>query len=134
MTNVNEVIVVYDDECPFCKNYCKLLRIRRTVASITLIDARKPSAIMAEITSLGLDVDQGMVVKFKDKIYYGSEAICILSCMSTRSNLFNHINFLIFGSKKVSKMLYPFLRNCRNLALWVLNIPKINNLKNKETP
>lgn len=129
MARTHEIVVVYDGECPFCRNYCRLVKIRDAVGSLRLIDARQSSAIMEEINELGLDIDQGMVVKFEDRIYYGSDAIYILSLFSSRSDLFNRLNFLIFRSQRVSAILYPFLKTCRNFALWLLNIPKINNLK-----
>ena len=127
----HEIIIVYDGECPFCRNYCKLVRMKDTVGSLRLVDARESSSIMQEVTDIGLDIDQGMVVKFKSRIYYGSDAINVLSLLSSHSDWFNRINFLIFRSKRVSLVLYPFLRTCRNFALWLLNIPKIDNLKKK---
>lgn len=127
--NADTVYVVYDHQCPFCRNYCQLVRLRETAGNVQLIDARQPSAIMDEITGLGLDIDQGMVVKIGDKIYYGSDAIHILSLLSSRSDIFNRLSYWIFKSKKVSSWLYPFLRNCRNLALWMMRIPMIKNLE-----
>lgn len=129
MTDNHQLTLVYDGECPFCRNYCKLVRLRHTVGSLKLVDARQSSAIMQEITELGLDIDHGMVVKFKNRVYYADEAIHILSLLSSRSDFFNRINYYIFRSQKISSILYPFLKSCRNFALWLLNIPKINNLK-----
>lgn len=128
MADQETVYVVYDDDCPFCRNYCKLVRLKETVGQVELVDARQESELMNEITELGLDIDQGMVVKIKDKLYYGSDAIHILSLLSSRSSLFNRFNYHMFRSKKVSSILYPFLRECRNLALWMLRIPMIDNL------
>ena len=127
MTN-KPVYVVYDGECPFCRIYCHLVRIRDAVGNLVLVDARQPSELMEEITTLGLDIDQGMVVKMDDQIYYGSEAINILALLSTRSSIFNRINYWLFKSKNISSYLYPALRDCRNLALWLMGIPLINNL------
>ena len=122
------VYVVYDGECPFCRTYCNLVRIRHAVGELVLVDARQSSHLMEEITALSLDIDQGMVVKIDDQIYYGPEAINILALLGTRSGAFNQINYWIFKSKAVSKFLYPVLRDCRNLALWLMGIPLINNL------
>ena len=77
---------------------------------------------MDEITAKGLDIDQGMVVKMGDKIYYGADAIHILALLSTQSGVFNHINYWLFKSKKVSSIVYPVLRDCRNLALKVMGV------------
>ncbi|MFT7562076.1 MAG: putative DCC family thiol-disulfide oxidoreductase YuxK [Flavobacteriales bacterium] len=132
MAQMHHIIVIYDGECPFCKSYCTRIRIQDAVGQVTLLNAREPSALKDEVTSLGLDIDRGMIVKVNEQVYYGADAINILSLLSSRYGVFNRINYWIFRSKIVSFILYPFLRDCRNLALWVLNIPKINNLNDTE--
>jgi predicted DCC family thiol-disulfide oxidoreductase YuxK len=124
--------IVYDDQCPFCRNYCQLLRLRETAGNVELIDARKPSKIMNEITARGLDIDHGMVVKINDQLHYGSQAIHILALLSSRSNFFNRITYWIFKSEKRANILYPALKNCRNLALKIMGIPLINNLQKSD--
>jgi len=87
---------------------------------------------MDKITKSGLDIDQGMVLIFGEKLYYGSDAMHALSLISSRSGIFNRINYWIFKSKSVSSLLYPVLRIFRNLLLKILGKTKINNLsKNK---
>lgn len=124
-----KITIVYDGECIFCNHYCKLVCIRKSVGELVLIDARQSSDIMDEITQRGLNIDQGMVVKFHGKLYFGAEAIHILSLLSTHSDLFNTMNAFLFRSKTVSFLLYPILRDVRNFFLWVLNVKKINNLE-----
>ncbi len=123
-----KVQIVYDGECPFCNAYCKLVRIKGAAGEIELIDARQNSAIMNEITKAGLDIDEGMVVKIGQKVYYGAEAIHVLSLLSTRSGIFNKLTYYVFKSPKVSAILYPLLRNTRNVALWALGKSRIDNL------
>lgn len=122
------VYVIYDDMCPFCRRYCQLVRIREAVGSLVLIDARKPSTFMDEITAKGYDIDRGMVVKVSDDMYYGSDAIHVLALFSTRSGVFNRTTHWVFQSKTVASILYPILRDCRNFALWLMRIPLIKNL------
>jgi hypothetical protein len=124
-----DVWLVYDGECPVCKTYCKYVRIRDAVGRLHLVDARQPSPLMDEITAAGLDIDQGMVVKFKDAIYYGSDAMYVLTCMSTASGLFNRISFLFFGTPAAAKIFYPLGKAGRNLVLKALGISYIENLK-----
>jgi len=122
------ILLVYDKECPFCNAYCHLVRIRATVGDLRLVDARLPSDAMDEITRQGLDIDQGMVLKVDDVVYYGSDAICALSLMSSESGIFNRINHWIFRSNARARVLYPMLRACRNFALKIMRKTKINNL------
>ena len=123
-----EILLIYDKECPACNAYCQLVRIRKSVGDLKIIDAREQSNVLDEITSRGLDIDQGMVVKMGGQIYYGADAIHALALISSRSGIFNRFNYWIFKSKTLSSWLYPILRFCRNLLLKVLGKTKINNL------
>lgn len=123
-----KILLVYDRECPFCDAYCHLVRIRESVGNLRLVDARESSAAMEEITRRGLDIDQGMVLQVDDALYYGADAICALSLMSSESGVFNRVNHWIFRSQARSRVLYPMLRACRNLALKLLRKSKVNNL------
>ncbi len=124
----NEVLLIYDKECPACDNYCQVVRIRETVGKLRLIDARENSEVLEEITALGLDIDQGMVLKLDGQIYYGSDAIHALALISSRSGLLNRLNYYLFRSKRLSHVFYPILRFFRNVLLKVLGKTKINNL------
>ena len=123
-----EILLVYDKECPACDNYCQVIRIRETVGRLKIVNARDNSDVMQEITAKGLDIDQGMVLKMGDQLFYGADAIHALALISSKSGLLNRLNYWMFKSKRVSALLYPILRACRNLLLKVLGKTKINNL------
>jgi predicted DCC family thiol-disulfide oxidoreductase YuxK len=124
-----EILLVYDEECPLCDAYCRVVRLRESVGELRLVNAREDSAVMKEITRQGLNIDQGMVLKVDDVLYYGPDAIHALSLMSSASGVANRINHWIFRSKSRSRLLYPLLRSGRNLLLKALRKTKINNLK-----
>ncbi|HIG07556.1 MAG: DCC1-like thiol-disulfide oxidoreductase family protein [Methylococcales bacterium] len=130
MTN-QKLLLVYDKQCPACNYYCQLIRINETVGELTLIDARDNNPIMEKITAQGLDIDQGMVLVIEGKLYYGSEAIQALALLSSRSGLFNRLNYQIFKYPAVAKKLYPLLRMSRSILLKILHKTKINNLNLK---
>ncbi len=123
-----EILLVYDKQCPACDYYCNLVRIRESVGRLILVDARDGGPIMDEITAAGLDIDQGMVVKIGDTLYYGSDAIHVLSLMGTNSGFFNRLAHWSFRYRRVAGILYPVLRACRNLLLKILGKTRINNL------
>jgi predicted DCC family thiol-disulfide oxidoreductase YuxK len=128
MTKRDPIILVYDKECPACDNYCQMVRIREDIGELMLVDAREPTPIMDEITALGWDIDQGMVLKIGNRLYYGAEAIHALALISSRSGVFNRLNYWLFKSKWLSHLFYPILRSLRNLLLKILRKTKINNL------
>ncbi|MEJ2094784.1 MAG: DCC1-like thiol-disulfide oxidoreductase family protein [Gammaproteobacteria bacterium] len=127
--NRPEILLVYDKECPVCDAYCRIVRVRETVGELKLIDARSKGDIMNEITAKGLDIDQGMVLKMDDRLYYGSDAIHTLALISSRSGIFNRFNYWIFRSRILSAWFYPILRFFRNLLLKLLGKTKIDNLE-----
>ncbi len=123
-----DILLVYDRECPVCDAYCRMVRIRESVGALRLVNARDASGIMSEITAKGLDIDEGMVLKFGNTLYYGADAIHVLSLMSSRSGAFNRLTYWIFRSKRLSTILYPLFRFFRNLLLKLLRKARINNL------
>ena len=102
--NKKPIYLVYDKQCPLCENYCQLVRIRESVGELVLVDARIDSEIMQQITEAGLDIDQGMVLKMEDNLYYGADAIHAISLISSRSGFFNRLNYWLFRSKYLSKI------------------------------
>jgi predicted DCC family thiol-disulfide oxidoreductase YuxK len=126
--NKEEILLVYDKDCPACDNYCQVVRIRESIGELKIINARESSEVLEEITQLGLDIDQGMILKMGGVIYYGADAIHTLALISSRSGVFNRMNYWLFKSKRVSAVLYPLLRSFRNLLLKMLGKTKINNL------
>ena len=128
MSEKGKILLVYDKECPACDNYCQLVRIRRDIGELVLVNARDQSDVLKEITEMGWDIDQGMVLKMGDELYYGGDAIHALALISSHSGIFNRINYWAFKSKIISKWIYPILRFFRNLLLKILGRTKINNL------
>ncbi len=134
MITNDQVIVIYDKECPACDNYCQWIRLNKTIdhahqKNLLLIDAREHPEHVQKITEQGLDIDQGMIVIIADKLYYGSDAIHVLALMSSRTGVFNRFNYWLFKSKNRAHILYPVLRTLRNLLLKLLGKTKINNLQ-----
>jgi predicted DCC family thiol-disulfide oxidoreductase YuxK len=126
-----EILLVYDRECPACNVYCQVVKIRESVGHLRIVDARESSEVLHEITAKGLDIDQGVVLKMGDQLYYGSDAIHTLALIGSRSGILNRINYWVFKSKTMSSILYPFLRFLRNFLLKILGKSKINNLEIK---
>lgn len=129
MANEPDIQLVYDRQCPVCEFYCQHVEVAANAGELLRVDARHPSAIMEEITALGLDIDEGMVLKVGDAVYYGSDAINALALRSSRTGIFNRLAFWTFRSRRMSRLLYPLLRACRNLLLKLLGRTRINNLQ-----
>lgn len=118
--------IIYDGHCPFCTAYITLLKLREALGPVDVIDGRARPDIVAELNSRKIDIDQGMVVHFQDQIYYGGDALHILSLLSTKSGIWNRMLAVIFAKKSLARLLYPVLRFGRNATLRLMGQPVIN--------
>lgn len=118
--------LIYDGECPFCSAYVRLVRLRDTIGELHLVNARDGGPLVDEIISADLDLDEGMVLKWNDRLYHGADCIRMVAMMSTPSTAFNRLNMMVFRSPALSCILYPILRTGRNGALWLLGRRKLD--------
>jgi predicted DCC family thiol-disulfide oxidoreductase YuxK len=126
MSKGSQILLVYDRECPVCTAYCKALALRRLDQAFEIVNARSDHPIVREIQRLGLDLDEGFVLRIAGDYYHGAEAIHRLALLSTASGLFNRVNYCVFSSRTVSRILYPVLRLGRNTLLAILGRKRIN--------
>ena len=129
MSDSHDIEVVYDKECPVCDFYCQRIDVQKSDGNLVLTDARDDSEIMDDITALGLDIDEGMVVRVGDKLHYGADAIHELALMSSGKGFVNAMSRLMFRSRRLSRLIYPVFRSGRNLLLKILGKTRINNLQ-----
>ena len=118
-------VLVYDGECPFCSAYVRMVRIREAIGCIRLVDARKGGPEVDDVHRRHLDLNEGMVLKYRGEYFYGADCIHMMALLSTPSGWFNRINAAIFRSPRLSKILYPVLRAGRNLTLRLLGRTRI---------
>lgn len=120
--------IVYDDQCPVCKAYCRNIVVDDAY-SLQLIDARKKSSQMDDITQRGFDIDQGMILKIGETYYYGSAAMHKIALVSKKNGPLALFNRLFFSSAFRAKIFYSIGKTLRNCLLRLLGIKSINNLK-----
>ncbi len=123
-----DIWIVYDGQCPFCTRYMLLYRIRELFDRVQLIDARSDDPLVRELSEAGFDLNEGMVVKWDGKIYYGSDAMHMLALLGSDLSLFNRLNRWLFSRQRLAHMLYPFFVGSRKLTLRILGRPPIENL------
>ena len=97
----------HDRDCPFCRPYCETLSPKDSSIALKLIDARKPSSLLQELTDKGLSVDQGMYVKVGGQAYFGSAAVQKLTEHSSERGLFGMVNKVVFGHRRIANVIYP---------------------------
>lgn len=125
MNELPQIILVYDRECPVCTAYCRALAIRQLDHGMQILNAREDHPVVREIKQLGLNLDEGFVLRIGDSYYHGAEAIHRLALLTTPSGVFNRLNYFIFRSQTLSRLLYPLLRPGRNLILAIMGRKRI---------
>jgi len=113
------IIIIYDGDCPFCRSYVGLTRLRE-LADTILLDAREEPGLCRELLVKGVSLDEGMVVKINDDVYHGGDAINRITLLTGKNTLFNKFAYLLFSKPVVSGFAYPVLRGIRNITLRLL--------------
>lgn len=132
MSDDRKVELLYDRSCPVCELYCRGIDVDPQAGDLERIDAREPGELLKHVTATGLDIDEGMVVRVDDELYYGAEAIHQLAKLSSNEGLLNRFAAAVFRSRRRAEILYPFLKACRNLLLKLLGRTRINNLERED--
>jgi predicted DCC family thiol-disulfide oxidoreductase YuxK len=117
--------VVYDGDCPVCTTYSCNLPL---AGPNRIVNARQGGKLVDELTTAGLDLDDGMVVIHEGRYYHGADAVHMMALHSKAEGWLARLNQLVFRSRARSRALYPTLRFGRNLLLRILGKTRINNL------
>jgi predicted DCC family thiol-disulfide oxidoreductase YuxK len=120
MTKQIDNWIIYDGECPFCSRYVKLIRLEQTIGNIRLIDARKNPPELNLLKEKNLDINSGMAIFFNGQLYFGADCINRLALLSSPIGLVNKLNYYIFKTPLISRILYPVLRIGRNIVIHLL--------------
>lgn len=126
----SDIWFVFDGKCPICQMGARLFKVRQNVGVLHTVDARREQdhPIMKEINNAKLNLDYGMVLKYEGKLYQGNEALVLMANIGDETDTFNGINRVLFRSKILSKLCYPFMKLARDIAIAVKGVGKINNL------
>lgn len=114
-----KIEIYYDKDCPFCKNYAQLIKLRKS-NDITIVNARDNILDIKEFAKKGFDINNGVIVVADTLIFQGSEAIIFLQKV-TDGKLFLYDNILF------KKVLYPIIKFIRRVLLIILG--KTPNIK-----
>jgi predicted DCC family thiol-disulfide oxidoreductase YuxK len=118
--------IIYDGECPFCRAYVRLVKLKEAVGPVELIDGRRNPAMTAQLRARGIDLNETMVVNYGGASYVGPRAIEMLSLLSSDSGLVNRMMARLLRNGRRADFFYPILRFGRNSALRLLGKGKID--------
>ncbi len=123
--NLKRIDVIYDGDCPICRQFVLKRNIEQNNFTLNLINARTltPAKIF-EYSQQGYDLNNGMLVLYEGKHYYGHKAMRQLLKLSKHKNKLQSI-FEWFYSKVNSPKFYQILVKMRLLLLLLLRKKKI---------
>jgi predicted DCC family thiol-disulfide oxidoreductase YuxK len=128
MRNNEGVVIVYDGQCPFCSNYVRLVKLRRSVGVVKFVDARSNDGVIQELKLAGVDLNEGMAVVIGGKTYYGKDAVVLLSTLSDSGNFLGRIFAFVLKSPRRARILYPYMKAGRRMTLMLLGRQQIVGL------
>jgi predicted DCC family thiol-disulfide oxidoreductase YuxK len=112
--------VYYDGECPFCSRYVTAMRLRNAIGQVQLVDLRTNAQARRRFAETGLNVNEGMVVEYGGRVYFGADAIALLASLSSPVGTFNRLNGFLLRSPSIARVVYPLLKAGRRFALFLL--------------
>lgn len=126
--------IIYDGDCPFCSSWVRMVRLRERVGPVELVDARSDDPRPAAMAEAGYDLDRGMIVRWRGRVFHGDAALHLMAVQSGPGGVANGLQRRIFASPRISAALYPFLVRCRWLVLRLTGRRPIGTSKERSRP
>ena len=115
----DSIIIIYDGDCPFCRSYIQLTRLRE-LSNTFLLNAREETGLCKELLDKDVSLDEGMVVIINNEAHHGGDAINRIALLTNKNTLFNKFAYSVFSKPVISRYAYPVLRGIRNITLRLL--------------
>lgn len=120
------VSVVYDRNCPVCRDIIGLGRLRDRASTLELIDARSgPLDSVQERDLRGCDFDEGFVVVCDGEVFHGADAAHLWGALTGSKSWRYKLFQALVKSDSRSRFWYPWLKRGRSVLLRLLGVPKI---------
>jgi predicted DCC family thiol-disulfide oxidoreductase YuxK len=126
LTEESKIIkVVFDGECPFCRNFVHLQSIRSRGYTVNLIDARTAPDEVERLSRLGMNINDGMALWVDDTVYFGHAAVNKIAVLAEGETLVTRAMNFLLRVPAFSYTIYPLLKFGRSITLKVLGVRKI---------
>lgn len=111
--------LVYDGDCPFCSATAQMYRLKKSVGTLQVVNAREAgdTDIMREIAAAQLDLNEGIVARFNGRLYHGAEALHLLAMLGSDNDWLNRLNVALFRNPRAVRLAYPAMKFARNTVL-----------------
>ncbi|WP_133407782.1 DCC1-like thiol-disulfide oxidoreductase family protein [Parashewanella tropica] len=115
MATSDQLEIIYDGDCPFCRNIVLKRDLESNGFQVTMVNARDLSnQQLTDYQNAGYDLNDGMLVKYQNKQYYGHDALMLLLKLSRHKGLAVRVFEFIY--LKMNQ--YWFYRMLVKIRLW----------------
>lgn len=121
----DKISVIYDKECPLCNHF--VCAINDANEHVETINGREKSNLLDEAIQRGLNIDNGSIVFYQGKYYYGYEALYLIARKTDAAGVIGFLNRYVFRFKFVARVSYPSLVILRKILLFILGKPLIKS-------
>ncbi|RLV59561.1 DUF393 domain-containing protein [Parashewanella curva] len=88
MATSDQLEIIYDGDCPFCRNIVLKRDLESNGFQVEMINARNLSKQqLMYYQDAGYDLNEGMLVKYQHKLHYGHNALMLLLRLSRHQSL-----------------------------------------------
>ncbi len=119
-----KIEIYYDGDCPFCTQFVLLSKLKKEY-EVSINNLRNNPDKVKEFKEKLYDVNEGMVVIFDNEVYFGHEAVHLMTKLSDKNYFLSKIYNIFFSNLAFTKFLYPIMRFFRNITLRILGRKKI---------
>ena len=119
--------IIYDGECPICKNFIIFTQLKKYNPEIEIINARENQEVVNYFRNLGYKIDDGFILVLKEEIYYGDKCLQKITEIINKKNILRNLYSQIFKHKIIYFFSYPFFKLIRSIILKIIGFKKIDN-------
>ena len=125
---MNKIILYYDDDCPFCKEYSKYIKLRQKY-DVELLNARDCIDKILLFKEEGMDINEGFIVEFVDEgmTLQGAAAVKELDKTLNKTGIVDKTISAIVRTSLFQSVLYPVVKVVRIVLLKLIG--KDTNIK-----
>lgn len=118
--------LLYDGECPACRSYVAIARLRQLWPDLRVLNARDQPQLVADLRWRGYEINDTFVLSLGGTIYAGPQATRMIAEQGRAHGGPRSWFLAAIGTAPWSRGLYPWLSRGRRLLLTLLGKPLID--------
>jgi predicted DCC family thiol-disulfide oxidoreductase YuxK len=117
---MSDNFLLYDGECPACRSYVAIARLRTLWPDLRILNARDEPDLVERLRAKGLEINDGFVLSLGGTLYFGPEATRMIGEQGRGHGGMRSLFLGAIGVAPWSRRLYPWLNRGRQLLLAAL--------------